>query len=765
MVGFNFYQTSTLAMRSNAHALDTIGNNIANVNTGGYKRTDTHFETLLSKTLDKNQSDLGGVKPKDYQIIDKQGAVTSTKRDLDLAIVGDGFFQLSNSLTDFEPENLFYTRDGAFQTVTTDETSSVTADDGNTITINHGYLADKNGHFLLGWSPETDGTFSNTGTITPLRVDSFAFAQKFEPTTAVKLGLNLPSNALITSDHAATVLNANNGTVSTEMEAFTLEVVDSNGNKQTANLNFTKSATNQWEVSATTGRLSTPQADTLIIQGTVEAGDKYTVTVNGNAVSYTSTGAEPDLATVRANLVAAINADVVVGNRVTATAGVASGEITLTENPGTTTPQVNTLTIAGTVEAGDQYTVTVDGNNITYTATGTEVGLAGIRDGLLAAIKANLGASALVTAAAGAANGEITLTAITSGTSFASGATANVTGATADNTATSTTTLANDDGTSITTQGSTTGASTIAQKDTVTLTGTPELGDVYSTTINGITVTYTATGAEAGIDGIRDGLVNAINADINVNGIVSAVATGAGAFTITAQTAGNILITSTATTNVAAGLDDSTSAIANTTAAVAVTDDNSIIIASNTNFKTSAAQTFNFSPLGRISTDPATLNFALNFADGATSTFDLDIAGFTQLGGAFSTFDISQDGLAQANMIDVSFDSRGHVLGKFDDTTERLIYKLPLSVFTNPNGLEAMDGMVFKESFNSGAAQTVAADVSGVAAFTPFALELSNVDITSEFTRMMMVQNAYNSNATVFKTVDEMVMVARDLKA
>jgi flagellar hook protein FlgE len=73
--------------------------------------------------------------------------------------------------------------------------------------------------------------------------------------------------------------------------------------------------------------------------------------------------------------------------------------------------------------------------------------------------------------------------------------------------------------------------------------------------------------------------------------------------------------------------------------------------------------------------------------------------------------------------------------------------------------------MVFKESFNSGAAQTVAADVSGVAAFTPFALELSNVDITSEFTRMMMVQNAYNSNATVFKTVDEMVMVARDLKA
>jgi flagellar hook protein FlgE len=75
-----------------------------------------------------------------------------------------------------------------------------------------------------------------------------------------------------------------------------------------------------------------------------------------------------------------------------------------------------------------------------------------------------------------------------------------------------------------------------------------------------------------------------------------------------------------------------------------------------------------------------------------------------------------------------------------------------------------MNGMVFKESFNSGTAQTIAVDVTGEASFSPYARELSNVNITGEFTKMMMVQSAYNSNATVFKTVDEMVMVARDLK-
>jgi flagellar hook protein FlgE len=765
MVGFNAYQSSTLAMRSNAHALNTIGQNIANVNTGGYKRTDTYFKTLISETLDTNQSDLGGIRPKDYQVIDQQGVITATTRDLDLAIVGDGFYQLSNSLTSFNEENLFYSRDGAFRIVKTDETSSVTADDGSTITINNAYLADKNGYYLLGWAPETNGSFSNTGTPAPMRVDGYAFSTITQPTTEVKLSLNLPANASVITDHAASTLDANNGNTNPEMENYTIEVVDSNGKKQTANLNFTKSATHQWEVSATTSRSATPRTSSLIIQGTVEAGDTYTVTVNGNAVSYTTTGTETDLASVRANIVAAINADTVVSNRVTATAGTANGEITLKETTGSTTAQIDTVTISGTVEAGDQYTVTVGGSQISYTATGLETGLASVRNGLLAVIDANAGISALVTAAAGAADGQITLTAITAGTPFNSSATANVKGATTDNTAASSTTLGNDDGTTLTTQGTTTYAGAVAQNDTITLAGTLETGDVYSATINGTTVSYTVTGAEGSINGVRDALVNAINGDSNVNGIVTTSSAGTGAFTLAAQAAGETLIISASATNVASGVDDSTATLVNTTSAIAVSNDNNIVTASSTNYQTTAAQTFNYSQMGAIITNPATLNFALAFADGATSTIDLDISSFTQFGDDFLPYEVSNDGLAKANMIDVSFDARGHVLGKFDDGTERLIYKLPLSQFTNPNGLEPMNGMVFKESFNSGTAQTVATDVTGEASFSPYALELSNVDITGEFTKMMMVQNAYNSNATVFKTVDEMVMVARDLKA
>jgi len=48
---------------------------------------------------------------------------------------------------------------------------------------------------------------------------------------------------------------------------------------------------------------------------------------------------------------------------------------------------------------------------------------------------------------------------------------------------------------------------------------------------------------------------------------------------------------------------------------------------------------------------------------------------------------------------------------------------------------------------------------------SPNTLELSNVDLATQFTQMIQVQQAYNSSATVFKTADEMLLVARDLKA
>jgi len=68
------------------------------------------------------------------------------------------------------------------------------------------------------------------------------------------------------------------------------------------------------------------------------------------------------------------------------------------------------------------------------------------------------------------------------------------------------------------------------------------------------------------------------------------------------------------------------------------------------------------------------------------------------------------------------------------------------------------------ESLDSGNVTVVAAGVSGFATFNPNARELSNADIGEEFTEMIKTQTVYTMNTTVFRTVDEMTEVARDLK-
>jgi flagellar hook-basal body protein len=654
MPGYHLFQVPTLGMRSQAHALNTIGINVANVNTGGYKRTDTQFETLISKTL-QHESDLGGVNPKDYQRIDAQGFINASSRDLDIAINGSGFFYVSPTFD--VTDEVYFTRDGSFQMgIVEGQTSSVTADDGNTITVSNGYLVDKNGYYVLGMAADPNtGLFSSSGTLQPLRIDEWAFIDQSTPTTTANLSLNLPSTNGIVTDHQAVVLAANGGTNNDDLETYSIEVVDSNGAKQTAQMNFTKSSDNTWQVSATTSRASSPQADTVMLAGTVEAGDSYTVTVNGTAV--------------------------------------------------------------------------------TYTVLGTEGSLSGVRDAVVAAINANATINANVTASAGNSNGEITLTANATGTSF-------TTSASASNS-----------------------APNVAQVDTATLAGTVEAGDKYSITVNGATVTYTVTGAEADIDDIRDNFVNAINTDPTLSAIVTAAGTAtAGEFTITSDTAGTAIST-TLTTPTTGATVDNTATFTTTTANFSAQSDNTASVGTSTTYQTTAAQPLSFNGDGELPTSTTPLSFSFTFADGATATVAIDMSDMKQYGADFVEFNYDHNGLTTASMTGTHFDEAGHIVGSFQDGTERSIYKLALAQFSNPDGLEMKNGMVFRESTESGSPTTVFADETGLASFTPYAVELSNVDIATEFSRMIMVQNAYNSSATVFKTVDEMVTVARDLKA
>jgi flagellar hook-basal body protein len=661
---------STLGMMSQTYALNVIGKNVANVTTGGYKRDDVNFQSVLSKNL-FNQGDLGGALPNTYQRISNQGQLQGTQRELDLAINGRGFFIMSDSLTD--TSNPIYTRDGSFETRID---SSGSTDEG--------YLVDKNGYYVLGVAAGADGTFSSSGTLVPIRIDSDAFSSNFQATTATELDVNLPANlesisaagasaAQQQTDHLNAVTQFNDGTRPDNFEFYNIEVVDSAGTLQSVRLNFTKHADNSWLVSATTSQTPTAQVDTVTLDdtdGAIEAGDVFTLSVGSSTFTYTATGAEADINAVRSGLIALVNGD----------------------------------------------------------------------------------SDAAATAAVGTADGEFTLTAKTAGEAFTSGITV-------------------------------TEPAAVAQVDTATLAGTVgalEAGDVYNisitTTSGTFTASYTTTGAEATINDVRTGLLAALPA---VTGATVAAGGGAGEITVTSTTAGSAITTTTSATNNGATADNT---FATVTTVANVAQDNQASAATTTtanvlSVQTTTPQSLTFTSTGLAGTatvgaangvtPPDPLSFTTGFqATGGdtTATFTIDFSGTTQFAGDFTPTLYTKNGFAAAELTGISFDSSGHVIGSFDDSTFRELYKIPLADFVNADGLMEMNGMTFMQSATSGSSRVVFADETSIASFLPSTVELSNVDIADQFSKMIITQNAYNTNATVFRTVDEMTEVVRDLK-
>jgi flagellar hook protein FlgE len=174
--------------------------------------------------------------------------------------------------------------------------------------------------------------------------------------------------------------------------------------------------------------------------------------------------------------------------------------------------------------------------------------------------------------------------------------------------------------------------------------------------------------------------------------------------------------------------------------------------------------TFTFGTDGRLPAGTTT-PFDVTWDDGQTSAVTLDISNTRSLASRFFYTEFQKNGRSPGDLLRTGFDEKGDVNGFFSNGVERILYKMPLATFTNTNGLELQQGNTFSESVLSGTPLLREADAAGVAKFVPFFHETSNTDLGSEFQAMILTQQAYNSSATVFKTVDEMTSVAAELKA
>jgi flagellar hook protein FlgE len=237
--------TAVSGMNANGTALEVIGDNIANLNTTGFKNSRVTFGDVLSQTVSGGvgSSQVGrGVMIQDVSPQFTQGAFESTGNALDLAIDGDGFFQVKDG------DMKFYTRAGQFSL---DKDGKVVNPDGYVL---QAFLADPSGKIT---GTTGDLVFSNT-------------PSQAKATSLINAAVNL--NASEETQTNAFTLDANGDGVNDDPANYnsstTVSVYDSLGGEHKVTIYFSKTGDNTWEANFVNNNPDTADPNTMILAGT-----------------------------------------------------------------------------------------------------------------------------------------------------------------------------------------------------------------------------------------------------------------------------------------------------------------------------------------------------------------------------------------------------------------------------------------------------------------------------------------------------------------
>ena len=140
----------------------------------------------------------------------------------------------------------------------------------------------------------------------------------------------------------------------------------------------------------------------------------------------------------------------------------------------------------------------------------------------------------------------------------------------------------------------------------------------------------------------------------------------------------------------------------------------------------------------------------------------LNLAGLTQYSGSTTAF-ASNDGNAAGTLKSVSIDSAGVITGTYTNGINRQEGQVAVAQFNNAAGLTKTGNSLYTESNNSGTPNVGTVNGLGCAV-TPSALEMSNVDMASELTDMIVTQRGYQSNSKIITVSDELLETLINMK-
>ena len=157
--------------------------------------------------------------------------------------------------------------------------------------------------------------------------------------------------------------------------------------------------------------------------------------------------------------------------------------------------------------------------------------------------------------------------------------------------------------------------------------------------------------------------------------------------------------------------------------------------------------------------NPGALTPAANIGEGGTIT--LNFHGLTQYANFPSTPSIRDiEGAPAGNLVDLVVGQDGTIMGIYSNGDMRPLWQIPLAQFSNPSGLEAMGGSLFRQTSNSGPFD----GVGSVGVLQGGVLEMSNVDLSAEFTDMIITQRGFQASSRLITTSDDMLQELVNLR-
>lgn len=187
--------------------------------------------------------------------------------------------------------------------------------------------------------------------------------------------------------------------------------------------------------------------------------------------------------------------------------------------------------------------------------------------------------------------------------------------------------------------------------------------------------------------------------------------------------------------------------------------------------------TLEFNPNGSLKQVTGSQDMYVNFAGGADllQTLDIDFGtatseggsgldGTTQYANASATFSQSQDGFPAGSLSGVSVGNDGLISGVFSNGEIKPLAQLALAMFQSPWGLSKEGNNLWAETVDSGTVSIGLPKTAGRGEISANSLEQSNVDIATEFVRMISAQRAFQANARMITTSDELLNDVVNLK-